>query len=243
MEDMENKTPVGSNNSGNVIGWLERILKLKKDYGLGNILTAVMLLFVTVIMGVVAFKPEVIIEEVQRIQTEQHNKAVNRRMKADPEIREALADLRIELGADRTFIVEAHNGGSNLTSLPFLYVDMTYENIRQGGNMIQVEDEYKNLRLQRFNFCTYIYNNNYWYGSVKDLEELDGPFAYRIQGDGVSYIAVLLLYGQYTLIGAVGVEYGQSEAVDPNTMRATLHKYGSKLAILLNNEASYKKTK
>lgn len=239
MEENENKVPVGSNNAGNVIGWLERLLKLKKDYGLGNILTAVMLLFITIVMGVVAFKPDIIVEEVQRIQTEQHAKAVNRRIEADPEIREAIADLRIGLGADRVFIVEAHNGGSNLTNLPFLYVDMTYENIRQGE--MQLEDEYKNVRLQRYNFCTFLYNNNYWYGSVKDLEELDTIFAYRVEGDGVKYIGVLTIYGQYSIIGAVGVEYTTSEPMDSNTIRAMMHKYASKLAILLNNEDGYKK--
>ena len=234
----EEKIPTGSNNSGNVIGWLERLLKLKKDYGLGNILTAIMLLFVTVVMGVVAFKPQIIVEEVQKIQTEQHQKAVDKRIKADPQIREALVDLRLELGADRTFVLEAHNGGSNLTSLPFLYVDMTYESIRSG--MIELEEEYKNLRLQRYNFCTFLYENNYWYGSTDDLMQVDPAFSYRIEGDGVKYIGILAIYGQYSIIGAIGVEYGDSEPADPNTVRIIMHKYGSKFAILLNNEGKTK---
>ena len=241
MEDNESRTPLGSNNSGNVIGWLERILRLKKDYGLGNILTAIMLLFITVVMGVVAFKPSVIVEEVQRIQNEQHVKAVDKRMKADPEIRTALADLRVELGADRVFVVEAHNGGSNLTNLPFLYVDMTYENVR--GNEPLLEDEYKNVRLQRYGFCTFLYENNYWFGSVDDLAEVDPIFSYRIQGDGVKYIALLVLYGQYNLIGAVGVEYTTSIPMDANTVRIIANRYAGKLAILLNNEISVNKKK
>lgn len=237
----EEKIPTGSNNSGNVIGWLERLLKLKKDYGLGNILTSIMILFITIVMGVVAFKPSVIVEEVQKIQTEQHNRAVDKRIKADPQIREALTDLRLELGADRTFIVEAHNGGTNLTSLPFLYVDMTYESTRNG--MFELEEEYKNLRLQRYNFCTFLYQNNYWYGNTEELMEIDPSFAYRIEGDGVKYIGVLAIYGQYTIIGAIGVEYGDSEPADPNTVRIIMHKYGSRFAILLNNETSLKATK
>lgn len=235
----EEKIPTGSNNSGNVIGWLERLLKLKKDYGLGNIITAIMLLFITVVMGVVAFKPSIIVEEVQKIQTEQHQKAVDKRIKADPQIREALVDLRLELGADRTFVVEAHNGGSNLTNLPFLYVDMTYESVRTG--MIELEEEYKNLRLQRYNFCTFLYENNYWFGSTEDLMQIDPAFSYRVEGDGVKYIGVLTLYGQYNIIGAIGIEYGDSDPVDSNTVRIIMHKYGSKFAILLNNEAKTKR--
>ena len=231
----ENQVPVGSNNSGNVIGWLERLLKLKKDYGLGNILTALMVLFITIVIGVIAFKPSIIVDEVQRIQTEQHQKAVDKRIKADPEIRETITDLRIELGADRVFIVEAHNGGTNLTNLPFLYVDMTYENVRQ--DEILLEDEYKNVRLQRYSFCTYMYSNNYFYGGIDDLTEIDPVFSYRIQGDGVKYLSVVMLYGQYTVIGALGLEYTTSEPADPNTIRIEMHKRANRLAILLNNDS------
>ena len=230
------KTPIGSNNSGNVIGWLERLLKLKKDYGLGNILTAVMLLFVTIIMGMVAFKPDIIVEQIERVRSEQHQRAVDKRIKADPEIRETINDLRIELGCDRVFIVEAHNGGSNLTNLPFLYVDMTYESVRNGE--LQLEDEYKNVRLQRYSFCTYLYNNNYFWGSVDDVTEIDPIFSYRLQGDNAKYIAVVAIYGQYNLIGALGIEYTTSEPLDANTVRVAIYKRASKLAILLNNEKS-----
>lgn len=238
MDNNENKTPVGSNNSGNVIGWLEKLLKLKKDYGLGNILTAVMLLFVTIVMGVVAFKPDVIINEVQKIQNQQHQMAVDKRIKADPQIREAMLDLRVELNADRVFVLEAHNGGSNLTNLPFLYVDMTYESVRNGEPLL--EDEYKNVRLQRYGFSTFLFSNNYWYGSVTDLMEIDPIFSYRIQGDGVTYFGMLSIYGQYSLIGAIGIEYTTSEPPDANYIRMTMHKYASKFAILLNNETQGK---
>ena len=241
MAENENKVPVGSNNAGNVIGWLEKLLRLKKDYGLGNILSAVMLLFITVTVGVVAFKPDIIIEEVQRIQTEQHQRAVDTRIKNDPEIRNAVSDLRTDLNADRVFVVEAHNGGTNLTNLPFLYVDMTYESVRP--NELFLEDEYKNVRLQRYSFCTHLYETAYWYGSVDDLSQIDPVFSYRLKGDGVSYIGILTLYGEYTIIGAVGVEYTSSTPADQTTIRIAMHKYANKLAILLNNEASNKKKK
>ena len=230
----EEKIPTGSNNSGNVIGWLERLLKLKRDYGLGSILTAIMLLFVTIVMGVVAFKPSLIVQEVQKIQDQQHQEAIVKRLEADPQIREAIMDLRVELAADRVFIVEAHNGGTNLTNLPFLYVDMTYESTRNG--MPQLQDEYKNLRLQRFAFCNFIYTNNYWFGSVEEIQDIDPPFYYRIKGDGVSYFGILVLYGQYNIIGAVGIEYSEGEPPNKNEVRQVLHKYGSKFSILLNNE-------
>ena len=82
-----------------------------------------------------------------------------------------------------------------------------------------------------------MYTNNYWYGATEELQDLDPTFYYRIKGDGVNYIGVLVIYGQYSLIGAVGVEYTDSDPMDKNTVRQVMHKYASKFAILLNNES------
>ena len=234
----EEKTPVASNNSGNVIGWLERILKLQKDYGVGKILSSIMLLFITIIVGLFAFNPKLIVSEIQRIQASQHQIAVEKRIKSDPQIREALLELRVALNADRVFIVEAHNGGSNLTSLPFLYVDMTYESVRSG--MPFLEDEYKNVRLQRYGFCTFLYNSNYWSGDIEQLQEVDPVFYYRIKGDGVNHFTIMALYGESTVIGALGIEYCESEPLDNESISRAVQKYGNKFAILLNNAAPLK---
>ena len=231
----EEKVPIGSNNSGNVIGWLERLLKLQKDYGLGKIISALMLLFITITVGVVAFKPQLIFNEIQKVQIRQHQEAVDKRIKNDPQIREALLELRVTLNADRTFIVEAHNGGSNLTSLPFLYVDMTYESARSG--MTLLEDEYKNVRLQRYGFCTFLYKTNYWSGDIENLKEVDEVFYYRIKGDGVNHFTIDALYGEETIIGALGIEYCDSEPLDSETITRAVQKYANKFAILLNNSS------
>ncbi len=241
---MENKektvatqaTPAPS-ETGSVIGWLERILKLKKDYGLGGILTAIMLLFITITVGTLAFKPDVFINQVQKIQARQHQEAVDKRIQADPQIREALLDLRQSLNADRVFIVEAHNGGTNLSNLPFLYVDMTYENVRPG--MPLLEEEYKNVRLQRYGFCTFLFNNNFWSGTLEELNEVDQTFSLRLQGDEVNHFSMMALYGQYTITGAIGVEYCKSEPMSKEYIMVTMQKAANKFAILLNNELKY----
>ena len=232
------ETPKGSNNAGNVIGWLERLLKLQKDYGMERIISSIMLLFITIVVGLFAFNPKLLVNEIQKIQANQHQVAVEKRIKSDPQIREALLELRVALNADRTFIVEAHNGGSNLTSLPFLYVDMTYESVRSGLPFL--EDEYKNVRLQRYGFCTFLYNSNYWSGDIEQLQEVDPVFYYRIKGDGVKHFTIMALYGETTVIGALGIEYCDSEPLDSESINRAAQKYGNKFAILLNNAAPLK---
>ena len=238
MEEKEkNVVTQAPTETGNVIGWLERILKLKRDYGLGGILTAIMLLFLTITVGTLAFKPDVFVNQIQKIQAKQHQEAVDRRIQADPQIREALLDLRQALNADRVFIVEAHNGGSNLSNLPFLYVDMTYENVRPG--MPLLEEEYKNVRLQRYGFCTFLYNNNFWSGTLDELAEVDQAFSMRLRGDEVNHFSIMTLYGQYTITGAIGVEYCSSEPLTKEYIMMTMQKSANKFAILLNNELKY----
>lgn len=47
----ENKIPEGSNNAGNTIGWLEKILNLKERYGIKNIISSFLILFIAIIVG------------------------------------------------------------------------------------------------------------------------------------------------------------------------------------------------
>lgn len=47
----ENKIPEASNNAGNTIGWLEKILSLKERYGVKNIISSLLILFIAIIVG------------------------------------------------------------------------------------------------------------------------------------------------------------------------------------------------
>ena len=120
------ETPAGSNNAGNVIGWLEKISGIMRKFGLRDIFLSIMVLFLVIVVGHIAFNPESFLEKIEQIQERQHTELIKRRIEVTPKIRSSLISLRHDTGADRAFILEAHNGGTNLTNLPFLYADLSY---------------------------------------------------------------------------------------------------------------------
>lgn len=240
MENYENtettqQTPAGSNNAGPVIGWLDKILSLEAKYGIGKIIMAFMIMFIAIMMGVIAFNPNVIIREITKRQQQAHNEALVRRLEVDPIIRKDLLEMRCELEGTRTFVFETHNGGSNLNNLPFLYVDMTYEEVEEG--LMGLESDYKNFRLSRYPFADFIYREQFWCGDVEDIKEIDKELYYRLVNDGAKYIGLMVMYGTFNPAGAVGVTYGEGyEPASTTELRRSLMKYGNKIARLLNNE-------
>lgn len=222
-----------TNEVDGVVGLMEKIANFFTRHGLKGTFTTFLMLILTSMVGYFVLNPGVIFDKYQEIMFERHNEAVQKRMDNDPKIRENLLNMRDELDADRAFILEAHNGGSNLSTLPFLFVDMTYESVSPGIPTLQ--EEYNNMRLQKYAFCEYAYTNVYWSGNVEELKEMDEHLYYRIKGDGVDYFAVLVLYGEKTVIGAIGIEYIKEPEANEKKIHQTMLKYGSRLTVLLNN--------
>lgn len=231
MSEEVQKNP---NNTGVVLGWIEKIGELLKKYGLQNIFLSIMVLFLTIVVGQVAFNPEGLMKKMDNIKQKAHTEAVMKRLENEPKIRENLVNLRAELRADRVYILETHNGGNNLAGLPFIYVDLTYAEPK--GALTWLENEYKNVRLSRYPWATEVYNSTYWSGEVDNLEGLDPELYYRLKNEDVTFMAVMMMYGTYNPSGVVGVVYtGESYPSDENIKR-TLMRYVNTLAPLFNNE-------
>lgn len=231
MEQMQQDP--GANNAGNAIGWLEKVLALEQRYGLRAIFNSFLIIFVAVVVGWIAFNPTSIIDKIQKAQTAQHKEQIELRKQADPIIKNCLANLRNELGADRAFLFETHNGGSNLDGLPFLYVDMTYDEPASGIHRVQ--DEYKNLSQTRYDFMDYVYRKTFWFGNIEELKEDDMELYYRLYKAGVTHLAILIIYGNDLPSGAVGVVFSH-DIPDEYRLKQSMHKAGSKIASLLCNK-------
>ena len=228
------ETPQGSNNAGVVIGWIEKLSGLIKNVGLQNIITTIMLLFLVIIVGQTAFNPIGFVKKIQDIEAQQHTESVIKRIKAEPQIRELLVDLRGELNADRVYILETHNGGNNLANLPFLYVDLTYAEPK--NVLTWMENEYKNVRLSRYPWATHLFDETYYCGDVEKMKDIDPELYYRLKNEDVKYMSSVMIYGKYNPSGVLGVVYTTDNIPSENSIRRTLTKYASSLSILLNNE-------
>ena len=103
---MSEETQKNPNNTGVVLGWIEKIGELLKKYGLQNIFLSIMVLFLTIVVGQVAFNPESLMKRMDNIKQKAHTEAVIKRLENEPKIRENLVNLRAELRADRVYILE-----------------------------------------------------------------------------------------------------------------------------------------
>lgn len=224
-----------------VITLMERVRGFIDKYGLKGTFTTLLTVFIAACVGYYAFNPGVILEQAQQIQIERHNEAVKARLNADPKIRSYLLEMKDELGADRTYILETHNGGTNLTNLPFLYVDLTYAEPR--SNFSWLEREYTNLRLSRYPWANYIFNHGFWFGSISDIEEIDSELNQRLSKEGVSYMGMVMMYGEDSMpSGTLGVVY-ENDGDRPNDVEVLkiMQKYSNIISSLLENKVEQKR--
>ena len=224
-----------------VITLMERVRGFIDKYGLKGTFTTLLTVFIAACVGYYAFNPGVILEQAQQIQIERHNEAVKARLDADPKIRSYLLEMKVELDADRTFILETHNGGTNLTNLPFLYVDLTYAEPR--SNFSWLEREYTNLRLSRYPWANYIFNHGFWFGPISDIEETDSELNQRLSKEGVSYMGMVMMYGEDSMpSGTLGVVY-EGDGDRPNDVEVLkiMQKYSNIISNLLENKIKPKR--
>lgn len=224
-----------------VITLMERVRGFIDKYGLKGTFTTLLTVFIAACVGYYAFNPGVILEQAQQIQIERHNEAVKARLNADPKIRSYLLEMKDELDADRAYILETHNGGTNLTNLPFLYVDLTYAEPR--SNLSWLEMEYNNLRLSRYPWANYIFNHGFWFGSISDIEEIDSELNQRLSKEGVSYMGMVMMYGEDSMpSGTLGVVY-ENDGDRPNDVEVLkiMQKYSNIISNLLENKAEQKR--
>lgn len=220
---------------GNTITWFERVSAFVKKTGLKDIIVTAMVLFLVIVVGYVAFNPEGTVERFEKIMNEKHTESVIKRMENEPKIRENLINLKNELNADRVYVLETHNGGTNLAGLPFLYVDLTYAEPKT--HLGWLENEYKNVRLSRYPWASALYENNFWSAPVEDLESFDPELYYRLKNENVDYMAAIMMYGTYNPSGVIGVVYtDRNDAPNRKEINRILMKYCSSMSVLFNNE-------
>ena len=216
------------------LGLLEKTGAWIRKYGLKDIFLTIMVLFLVIVVGRIVVSPETLFKKMEDIKQKAHTESVMKRLNNEPKIREAIVSIRSELKADRVYILETHNGGTNLSNLPFLYVDLSYAEPRNEASWM--EEEYKNVRLSRFPWATEVFMSTFWYGDIDSLEELDPELYFRLKNEGVMFMADLMLWGENNPCGVLGVVFTGEEHPDIETIKRVMLRYGTILSGLLNNE-------
>ena len=235
-EKTTEQTKINTEQVDEVITLMERVNGFIDKHGLKGTFTALLTIFIAACVGYCVFNPGVVFERIQQIQTERHNEAIRARLNVDPKIRSYLMEMKTELHADRTYILETHNGGTNLTKLPFVYVDLTYAEPRK--NFAWLEIEYNNLRLSRYPLAAHIFNHGFWFGPISDIEKIDSELNQRLSKEGVSYMGMVMLYGEDLMpSGTLGVVYENDDdrPSDVEILRI-MNKYSNIISNLLENK-------
>lgn len=191
------------------IGFLERILAMMEKYGLWKIFQGLIVLaaFLYVMYNVQNI-PEIVssvFSDQTEMRQQEHDDAIKIRQSIKPEIDMLLKDALATTNADRAFVMEMHNGTNNVSGLPFIYGEMTYEEVR--NQIAHIDEDYTSLNLSRFTFPIYLETKYMWYGSVEELKKVDAKLAARLISNDVSYVAIISLQGVENELGYFGITY------------------------------------
>lgn len=223
------------------VGVLERIIKMVDKYGLWKIFQAMLVLtgFLYVMYNVQNL-PEIVSGAFSK-QTEmrrvEHDAAIEVRRSIKPNVDILLKEALSSLNADRAFVFEMHNGTNNVAGLPFIYGEMTYEEVRK--NINHVDEDYTCINLSRFTFPLFIEKNHMWHGTITDLGVIDSKLASRLCSNDVTYMAIIVLQGVNNELGYFGFTFcNNKEVPSENEIEKCLNLTAQKLSILLDSKTN-----
>ena len=163
----------------------------------------------------------------------EHSIQNSKRLNSSVEIRQNLRQLLEETHADRAYIMEYHNGKENPTLLPFIYLDMTFEETAN-KSMNFIHKEYQNMNVSLFNLPMYIAEHSVFTGLVDDLVEIDQKVGRRYQDHGTKYCSIILLKSEGIMIGIMGISYREIPNMSNEEIQAKMAIYAQDISNYLD---------
>lgn len=215
------------------VGILQRLLNLQSKYGFFSILKGLLILLITGYVMFFTLNPTYLLEKIDNAKSEQHEDAVAKRIKSDSEIRLILERTLHKSDASRTWLIEFHNGNSNLSSgLPFLFGSMRLEATKD--SIPTVEEEYADFSLSRYPLLTKVIEDGYFIGNIEDVKPLDPKLYFKMKSNNVNEVAFLALYNGNKPLGIAGITYCNGAPMNKEKVGMMIRKAGVKIATLLS---------
>ena len=216
----------------------ERFSKYISEHGYFTTIANLVIFYIAGIIIYGTFNQDVIFERYDKYVETKHNASTEYRIESTPKVKFYLNQMAKELNADRTYIMEYHNGKSNPSGLQWQYADMTFLN----DESEDISDEYQNVSLVRYLFAYRLYETGFYCGSVRNLANYDKRLALRLEANDVKYISTMMLYGENLCgIGFLGVSYKEEPSLKPEEIQKILTKYTIAIAPLLDGTNAMKK--
>lgn len=196
---------------GEQIGFVEKTIKMIDRYGLWKVIRAILLIllflfgmyYVQVAATRVGTKQGN--EQTTEEKATEHEEQMGIRKSIQPQVENILRGVLLKTGADRAWVIELHNGSSNIAGLPFVHCTMTYEVDKD--SIESIDEDYQNLSLSRFKLPLYLHKNKVWYGTIEDLKKVDKKMATRMLTNGANYMVVSTIETSTNELGYFGFTY------------------------------------
>lgn len=196
-----------------LFGIFQKSVEWSKKYSFIDMLKGLFTLIVSAAILFIFLNPSYFLEKYEQFKEKQHTEKVDKRLEISPKINFILEKLLVTTKCDRAFIIELHNGTNNLNGLPFLFGDMTYEEI-SNDNLEYISELYQNVPLSRFPISQELFEYGYWFGSINELSTIDKRLSSRMAINGTDWTALILLKGTEKYLGVIGVSFRDSLSVN-----------------------------
>lgn len=197
----------------NLFGIFQKSVEWSKKYSFIDMFKGLFALIVSAAVLFIFLNPSYFLERYEQFKDKKHTEEVDKRLAISPKINFILEKLLVSTKCDRSFLIELHNGTNNLNGLPFLFGDMTYEEV-SNDNLEYISELYQNVPLSRFPISQELFEDGYWYGSINELSTIDKRLSSRMSINGTDWTALILLKGAEQYLGVIGISFTDSLSVN-----------------------------
>lgn len=215
------------------MSFLQKLLSLQRKYGFFDIIKSLILLLITGYVVFFTLNPTYLLDKIEKLQVDKHSEAISKRVQSDKDVRLILERLLESTDADRAWLVEFHNGSSNIaTGLPFLYGSMRIEATRD--SILSIEDDYSDFSLSRYPLMYKLMQDGYYYGSVDSIVNIDKRLYYKMKSNNVNEFAALTLYDGNSPIGVIGLSFCVPDTMNLRIVGKEIRRGGMQIGAALS---------
>lgn len=243
VEQKEKKEPIIINNTHSVLDFLEKGLRLVKEYGITRILTVSLLVAMLSTFFFFVFNPDKAFEIYENWKQARHDDLIELRMENAPKIQSLLDKLTYKTGASRAMVLEMHNGSEGNGGLPFTKCTATYEALNIGVH--PVAEYYQAQNMSLIPFTTFIFDKGYWCGNTDSIIEIDKALYYKMKSSGTEHFAACVIEGIDKPLAFLIVSFDQYPNMehDCNMVRENIRHVAMEVAVFLEVENRLKSRK
>ncbi len=160
---------------------------------------------------------------------------------ATPAIQKELRLLCYTLNADRVFLFELHNGKKSAGGLPFVYADMSYEEVNIEKCLEYVGTEFQNIPLTLYKYPHYMFHKRYEYATLEEIATVDNAFAKHIEGIGGKYLATAYITIYSKPLGFLCASFHNDPVLSEDVIKEKMENSARILKPLLDLETQLNK--